>query len=139
MSFTQLGLRPASQGPVPCKICAEPSHLYGVVDLNRPCEIPGGVRPPLSGVPIYYRRCAACGFLFTDAFDDWSQDQFKTHIYNDGYHLFDPDYQTSRPSNNAAVVANFWAAHKAGMRVLDFGGGNDVFCSALRTADFGKP
>jgi SAM-dependent methyltransferase len=136
MSFTQLGLRPASSAAISCKICAQPSELYGVVDLHRPCEIPGGVRPPLSGVPVYYRRCAMCGFLFTDAFDDWSEDQFKTHIYNDGYHAFDPDYQTSRPNNNAGLVANFWAAHKAGMRVLDFGGGNDVFCSVLRASGF---
>jgi DNA-binding XRE family transcriptional regulator/SAM-dependent methyltransferase len=138
MSCTELGLRPASPGAVPCKICAEPSPVYGVVDLNRPCEIPGGVRPPPSSVPISYHRCAACGFLFTDAFDDWSHDQFRTHIYNDDYHLFDPDYQTARPTNNANVVADFWAAHKAGMRVLDFGGGNDVFCSILRARGFSE-
>lgn len=138
MSFTELGLRPASPGAIPCKICAEASQLYGVVDLNRPYEIPGGVRPPPSSVPISYRRCAACGFLFTDTFDDWTQDQFKTHIYNDDYHLFDPDYQTARPTNNATVVGDFWATHKAGIRVLDFGGGNDVFCSVLRARGFAE-
>jgi SAM-dependent methyltransferase len=136
MSQNQLGLRPVSATALSCKICAGPSELYGVVDLHRPCEIPGGVRPPLSGVPVYYRRCGACGFLFTDAFDDWSEDQFKTHIYNDGYHVFDPDYRTSRPNGNAGFVANLWAGHKASMRVLDFGGGNDVFCAALRASGF---
>jgi SAM-dependent methyltransferase len=109
-----------------------------VVDFNRPCEIPGVVSPPLSGAPVYYRRCAACGFLFTDAFDDWREDQFKRHIYNDDYHLFDPDYQTKRPNHNAAVVTNFWGDHKAGMRVLDFGGGNDLFCKALRAGGFSE-
>src|SRR5262245_61459490 len=131
-----LGLRPVSAGPLSCKICDGVAELYGVVDINRPCEIPGGCRPPLSGIPVYYRRCAACGFLFTDTFDDWSEDQFKTHIYNDGYLAFDPDYVTKRPNANAALVTKFWAAHKANMRVLDFGGGNDVFCEALRANGF---
>ena len=104
--------------------------------MHRPCEIPNGVRPPLSGVPIYYRRCATCGFLFTDAFDDWSIEQFKTHIYNDGYLAFDPDYAGKRPSGYASTVAQLWAAHKANTRVLDFGGGNDVFSAALRVSGF---
>jgi SAM-dependent methyltransferase len=138
MSSNQLSLRPASATVSPCKICQGPSELYGVADSNRPCEIPGAVHPPLSGVPVYYRRCVACGFLFTDAFDDWREDQFKRHIYNEDYHLFDPDYQTKRPNNNAGIVANLWAGHKAGMRVLDFGGGNDVFCKALRTGGFSE-
>ncbi len=128
MLSTELGLRPAFRAPIACKICEGNSPLFGVVDMHRPCEI-GGEPPPLSGVPVYYRRCAACGFLFTDAFDDWSHEQFKTHIYNDGYIAFDPEYLTKRPTANAAFVANLWAAHKAGMRVLDYGGGNDTFCA----------
>jgi len=104
--------------------------------MNRPCQTAHAHRPALSGVPIYYRRCAACGFLFTDAFDDWSVDQFRTHIYNDGYVAVDPDYLVTRPTTNAGAVARFWAPHKADMRVLDFGGGNDVFCTALRSDGF---
>src|SRR5262249_5069744 len=72
MLSTDLGLRPASQTPISCKICDSDAALYGVVDLQRPCEFPGGARPPLSGVPVYYRRCPQCSFLFTDAFDDWN-------------------------------------------------------------------
>jgi SAM-dependent methyltransferase len=133
---TQLGLRPVSTAAVSCKICGGASNLYGVVDMNRPCQTHHAHRAPLSGVPIYYRRCATCGFLFTDAFDDWSVDQFKAHIYNDGYVAVDPDYQVTRPNANAGAVARFWAPHKAGMRVLDFGGGNDVFCASLRASGF---
>ena len=51
-------LKPASAEPVPCKICDDPAPLYGVVDFNRNCEIPNGVKLALSGTPIYYRRCA---------------------------------------------------------------------------------
>jgi 2-polyprenyl-6-hydroxyphenyl methylase/3-demethylubiquinone-9 3-methyltransferase len=129
----QFALRPVSPASLSCKICDGQAALYGVVDFHKSCQ---NLKVPVSGMPIYYRRCAACGFLFTDAFDDWSQDQFKTHIYNDAYLPFDPDYQTARPSANAKLVSQLWAQHKAGMRVLDFGGGNDVFCTALRADGF---
>jgi Methyltransferase domain len=136
MQSNSFGLRSVSAEPLPCKICDGAAALYGVVDMHRPCETPGVVRPPLSGVPIYYRRCAACGFLFTDAFDDWGMDQFKTHIYNDGYLAFDPDYAIQRPSNNAKTIAGLWSAHRSDMRVLDYGGGNDVLCAVLRANGF---
>jgi hypothetical protein len=135
MLSTDLGLRPASQTPISCKICDGDAALYGVVDLQRPCEFPGGARPPLSGVPVYYRRCPQCSFLFTDAFDDWNLKQFKTHIYNDGYQALDPE-GLKRPSSNADVVANLWTAFKTEMRVLDFGTGEDTLCSVLRARGF---
>ena len=106
-------LRLVSTEPVPCKICGGAAPLYGVVDFNRNREIPNGVKLALSGTPIYYRRCAQCKFLFTDAFDDWSIEQFKTHIYNDDYELVDADYRSLRPRANADVVARLWGAIKA--------------------------
>ncbi len=136
MSPDQFALRPASPGPISCKICDGASALFGVVDLNRPCLIANAHQPPLSGASVYYRRCAACGFLFTDALDDWSVDQFKTHIYNDDYHLFDPDYQTKRPTGNAGLVTQLWDSKKDSVRLLDFGGGNDVLCATLRSQGF---
>ena len=42
----------------------------------------------------------------------------------------------ARPSGNAAMIASLWNSHKHGMRVLDFGGGNDMLCSALRASGF---
>ena len=129
-------LKRISPAPAPCKICGSPAPLYGVVDFHRSSEIPGGTRLPLSGLPVYYRRCAACSFLFTDAFDDWSDAEFKAHIYDDGYLALDPDYVAKRPRVNAGVVERLFGAHKAQLRVLDYGGGNDVLCSALRSAGY---
>jgi SAM-dependent methyltransferase len=129
-------LKPISIEPIPCKICSDTAPLYGVVDFNRNCEIPNGVRLPLSGTPVYYRRCDRCGFLFTDAFDHWSDEQFKEHIYNDSYCVVDPEYAARRPNSNAEAVVRLWGQHKAETRVLDFGGGNDVFCDALRANGF---
>lgn len=131
-----LSLKPASAKVAPCKICQQPSALFGVVDFNRNCVIPGGVKLPLTGTPVYYRRCNACGFLFTDAFDDWSQDDYKSHIYNAEYLAVDPGYVLTRPRDNAGVVQQVFGMHKMTLRVLDYGGGNDVLCSELRAAGF---
>ncbi len=136
MSAKQLALKPVSAAPSPCKICGNMAPLYGVVDFHKCCEEQRGFRLPLSGVPIYYRRCRACGFLFTDAFDDWSDHQFKAHIYNDDYHRVDPDYRTERPASNAETVVRLWDAIKATTRILDYGGGNDGFCTVLRQNGF---
>jgi len=131
-----LSLTPVSAALIRCKICGEPAPLYGTVDFNRNCEISGAVKLPPSGTPVRYRRCRACGFLFTDAFDGWSRDDFKTHIYNDGYAAVDPDYAESRPRNNAAAVITSFGAQKSERRLLDYGGGNDALCAQLREAGF---
>jgi 2-polyprenyl-6-hydroxyphenyl methylase/3-demethylubiquinone-9 3-methyltransferase len=39
---------------------------------------------------------------------------------------------------NAKVVLDMWAQHKSGLRVLDFGGGNDALCTALRDNGFAE-
>jgi hypothetical protein len=124
-------LSPVSAKPIPCKICGEDAKLYGVIDFHK-----GHEKLPLSGVPIYYRRCVACDFLFTDAFDCWSDEQFKTYIYNENYLEIDPDYMGPRPHANADALVRMWGKHKAEMRILDFGGGNDLFCTRLRANGF---
>jgi SAM-dependent methyltransferase len=138
MPLNHPALRPVSTAPQPCKICGGSAALYGVVDFNKSCEERRGIRLPLAGVPVYYRRCAGCGFLFTDAFDDWSTGDFQAHIYNDAYHAVDPDYGSARPRLNADLVTNLWGACRADIGVLDFGGGNDAFCGTLRERGFAQ-
>jgi len=130
------GLRPISTAPCPCKICGSAAPLFGVVDFHQSCVGIRGVQFRLSGVPIYYRRCGNCSFLFTDAFDDWTVEQFKTHIYNEEYKLVDPDYSDMRPRENAGAVVRLWGPLRRETRVLDFGGGNDTLCTVLREAGF---
>jgi hypothetical protein len=129
-------LKPVSAASAPCKICGGAAALYGVVDFHKSCVEVQGARLPLSGVPIYYRRCASCEFLFTDAFDGWSVAQFKADIYNDGYGAVDPDYEIVRPQSNANEVIKLWGPYKARTRILDYGGGNDAFCALLRASEF---
>ncbi len=125
-------LKPASAAATPCKICGGAAAVYGAVDFHKSCEEWRGSRLPPAGVPITYRRCASCGFLFTDAFDDWSEARFSEHIYNAGYAAVDPDYQLSRPRGNAGLVDRLWGQYKDKLRVLDYGGGNGVLCNDLR-------
>lgn len=129
-------LKPMLATTAACKICGGRASLFGVVDFNRSCEDWREVFFPLSGVPIYYRRCAECKFLFTDAFDDWSIEEFKTLIYNDDYKLIDPEYESARARGNADAVARLWGAVKSEIRVLDYGGGNGTFSAVLRDAGF---
>jgi hypothetical protein len=131
-----MSLKPVSAAPAPCKICQQPAALFGVVDFNRCCKISDGIILPPSGTPVYYRRCGACGFLFTNAFDDWSDADFKANIYNVGYLAVDPDYAKARPRSNAAAVQQLFGAQKTELRVLDYGGGSNVLCSELRAAGF---
>lgn len=129
-------LKPVLAGPAPCKICGSASPLYGVVDFNHSCKTPHGKRFPLLGVPIYYRRCPACGFMFSDCFDDWTEHEFKQHIYDDLYVAVDPDYIETRPKATARLVEQLFRKDKSRLRLLDYGGGNGVCCQELRVSGF---
>lgn len=131
-----LSLKTARGTQPPCKICGGATALFGTVDFNRPCQIPDAVRMPALGAPVRHYRCEACGFLFTDAFDDWTHADFQANIYNDDYIKFDPDYREARPYNNAIAVVQLFGTDREHRRVLDFGGGNDVLCTELRKAGF---
>jgi 2-polyprenyl-6-hydroxyphenyl methylase/3-demethylubiquinone-9 3-methyltransferase len=110
--------------------------MVGSVDFNKSCEDRRGMRLPIYGHAIYYRRCPACGFLFTDAFDDWTPEDFATHVYNADYVQVDPDYGQLRPVGNAAFVARLFEARKSRLNALDYGGGNGAFAKCLRAHGF---
>nr|WP_199068069.1 class I SAM-dependent methyltransferase [Chromobacterium sp. ASV5] len=84
------------------------------------------------GVLIPYFQCRECGFVFTQAFDAWSPEDFVEHIYNDDYHLSDPPFLDIRPAGNARMI---WASLRQRLQngaLLDFGGGNGSFARHLR-------
>jgi 2-polyprenyl-6-hydroxyphenyl methylase/3-demethylubiquinone-9 3-methyltransferase len=131
-------LPPLRQGTRPaCKVCGGETRLFGVKDFNRNCEEQRGLRLPDLGADVAYHRCTRCALIFTDAFDDWSDEDFATHIYGDGYAAVDPDYAEVRPVNmGKGVGARFAAFHDR--RVLDYGGGNGRFAEELRGKGFGS-
>src|SRR5471032_796729 len=87
-----------------CKVCNEPAPLYGVTDVNKSCEERRGRYLPLTGVPVYYHRCDACGLIFTTAFDHWGKAAFILDFIKKGHEF----------------------------RCLDYGGGNGRLTSLLR-------
>jgi hypothetical protein len=127
-------LRPVRPS-VPCKICAATAALHGVVDFNKSCAGSGGTVFPLAGVPIFYHRCPSCGFLFTEAFDDWDYASFWRHIYNDDYLLVDPQHAGERAESNSVPVAELAEATGA-VRILDYGGGNGTLARVLADNDY---
>lgn len=120
-----------------CKCCDGAASLFCVVDFHKNCEDRRRPSWPLAGIPIYYYRCGACGFLFSSDFDSFSPDDFRKHIYNDRYVEADPDFEKVRPESNARWVAGAlpMARHAA---ILDYGGGNGLFARLLRAAGFAR-
>ena len=131
-SFQQI----ASAEPVPCKICLGASALFGVVDFNKSCIEAQGRRLAFSGYPVYYRRCAACSFTFTTAFDTWSHAEFLARIYNSDYIRVDPDFVESRPAGNAKVLAETFKLSRGHIDILDYGGGSGLTAELLRKQGF---
>jgi Methyltransferase domain len=125
-------IRGPTAGSIPCKICQGATHLCGVVDFGRSClDDDHGRNPSMAGIPIYYRRCSDCEFLFTDAFDDWQEDLFRYYIYNDDYTKVDPSYASSRPLGMAKNFLRRTQHLPASLNVLDYGGGTGAFASHL--------
>lgn len=116
--------------------------MHGVVDFNKSCEIERGLALELSGVPVWYYRCSSCGFLFTRDLDGFSIEDWRKHIYNDGYALVDPDHAGARAEANAPLVrsiveqlgltdAGLAAILMARRSWLDYGSGNGTLTGLL--------
>lgn len=118
-----------------CKICGHSTALYDVVDLGKEC----GLSPypvGLCGVPVYYRRCMQCQFVFTSFFDEFSTEDWATYIYNKEYERIDPDYGLARPAGNAQLLRAFLLGRKRQTCGFDFGGGNGMTAKLMRAIGF---
>lgn len=114
-----------------CKICGGDSFPYDVLDFNKSCESPY-YPVDMSMIPVIYRLCRECGFIFTDFFDDFSDDQWKQYIYNDNYIHVDPEYKVIRPCENASMLRCFLDRPKQTIIGLDYGGGNGATAALVR-------
>ncbi len=119
-----------------CKCCGAQAGLAGFVDFARDCHGVNRKRNVVSGVPVPYYRCASCEFAFTDGFDDWSHEEFREHVYNDEYALFDPRFADERPREVASMIVRLFKQRH--LRVLDYGGGNGRMAELLREAGFAE-
>ena len=126
-------LRRAGAGePVRCKVCGGDTTMFDVVDFAKSCD--EGLYPAgLAAVPVYYRRCRDCSFIFTDFFDDFAPQQWRAHLYNDDYYQrVDPAYLDRRPASNAHGVDRLLRRYKSQVIGLDYGGGSGRTCERLR-------
>jgi 2-polyprenyl-6-hydroxyphenyl methylase/3-demethylubiquinone-9 3-methyltransferase len=124
-----------SETQTPCKCCGARSPLFGVIDFHENCERVRRKVLDLSGIPIYYYRCPQCRFLFTTAFDQFSPQDWKEHVYNEQYHLVDPDFNEVRPRDKAGFLAKLFPNAKP-QRLLDYGGGNGQTAELLGNLGF---
>ncbi len=131
----RMELQPICPKHTQCKCCGQQASRYGIVDFHKNCESYRNNALEISGIPIYYHRCPACGFIFTTAFDQFSNEDFEHYIYNDQYPLIDPDYREARPKGNAGLLSNLFQVNRP-RRVLDYGGGSGVLAETLRTVGF---
>lgn len=119
-----------------CKVCGNSSPLFDVVDFGKHCSNSNPYQFGLVGVPVYYLRCCHCGFIFTEFFDNWSSDQFQSHIYNEDYCKVDPEYLGSRPKRLASIIIENLSSAPKDMSILDFGSGLGIFATQLVNAGF---
>lgn len=113
-----------------CKCCGGNSKLFDVVDFNKT-----GIPYELSGMPVYYYRCQSCGFIYTNFFDNFTDYDFATRVYNDEYILVDPDYVEARPKRNAESINALLSKYKD-YDILDYGGGNGKLMQFLMEDGF---
>lgn len=125
--------------PHGCAICGATHLSYaGSKDFGESCNdyFEGRRMFEQYDAPIPYYQCQACGFLFSIAFEDWTEDDFRNHVYNEHYILTDPLFDSHRPKENAALIGTLFHREKASAKLLDFGGGKGLTAQHLQEAGF---
>jgi len=117
-----------------CKICGGSSSFFDLVDFNKSCSLALYPFGP-AGIPIAYLKCDACGFVFTNFFDDWTPQDFSEFIYNDDYVKVDGEYTGARPTRIAAALKRWLADHRQ-TRILDYGSGAGILVDQMRAGGF---
>lgn len=114
-----------------CMICKSIAYPFDMVDFNKTGDYdlyPNG----LSGIPVVYHRCEACGFVFTNFFDEFPPDWWEKYVYDEEYYsIIDPEYKSVRPIVNAKEISAVLTG-KHGVVGLDYGGGNGMTAQLLR-------
>jgi 2-polyprenyl-6-hydroxyphenyl methylase/3-demethylubiquinone-9 3-methyltransferase len=118
-----------------CKVCEGDSRFFDVVDFNKICSDTEPYFYGASGIPVHYFQCYSCGFIFTNFFDDWTNDEFSAFVYNDDYIKVDGEYISVRPERTAIDIAKRLAGIQH-LSILDYGSGSGVFANHLRTLGY---
>lgn len=125
--------RVAAQAMHSCKICGKDSPFFDRLDFNRVCGSATDYFNGAAGVDVYYRKCASCGFIFTDFFDSFTPELWRDHIYNpDYYESIDPEYKLIRPAHDSNELDCLLRSPSRRWIGLDYGGGNGLMSDLLR-------
>jgi len=114
-----------------CQICNNLSIPLDVVDFNKSCIEANGKFLHKSLHPVYYFICEKCGFAFAPELYLWSEEKFKSNIYNAKYELVDPDYKSVRPLSNAKMLLHTFQSLENRFFHLDYGGGSGLLSKVL--------
>lgn len=109
-----------------CKICRADAPVFDTVDAAKSCCEPMGLVLPRTGTRVTYHRCGSCAFVFTTWCDDFTAEDFRREIYNDGYQQVDPLYREIRPRASARLLRAVFAdacRFDAPPTLLDYGAG----------------
>ncbi|WP_419805473.1 class I SAM-dependent methyltransferase [Terriglobus sp.] len=129
-------LRGARLSPsAPCKICGGKASPFDVVDFSKSCSKDQYVLG-FAGIPVIYRMCTECNFIFTDFGDSFTGQEWQTYVYNKDYITVDPEYLRVRPCRNARELSTLLAGRQKTVVGLDYGGGNGNTAALLRTNDW---
>ncbi|MBI1363843.1 MAG: methyltransferase domain-containing protein [Proteobacteria bacterium] len=128
------GLAPAPA----CPCCNGKTSLFGTKEFNITGNdyFCGERQFTDSGIQVPYYTCNTCSYLFTNAMDSWSDEDFKNLIYNNEYIKTDPPFTYDRPKGNAEMLAHLFGATRNVLTVLDYGGGNGLLAKMLKGKGF---
>ena len=117
---------------IKCKCCDTLSPLLGYVDFFKSRDEDyyndrNAVKPSPPQTDIPYFRCPHCGFIFTNAMDSWSIDDFRKYIYGVTNYMF-VDNGNTRETVSYKMglnIAQYFINSKSDLRVLDYGAGGN--------------
>ncbi len=134
-ALPRLDNRAVLEGRARCRVCGHTATLFDVVDFNKYCDPNDSHSLGWAGMPVPYRRCLVCSYLYTDFFRDWTREEFSRFIYNDDYILVDHEYLSIRPDHVAGDFRDRLEGCEAA-KILDYGSGAGVFVERLREYGF---
>lgn len=112
-----------------CKMCGDIANYFFSVDFSKnSCGVPA----KQYGIAVNHYRCVKCDHIFTDFCDDWSHEDFSQNIYNDSYHVYDPEYDGTRSKFIASIISEIAGDIIPSLSMLDFGSGQGVFEQEMR-------
>ena len=113
----------SSQEQVDCPVCGGNSRYLDTLEGNRSCEDRHGLTMLTADWLASYYLCSECQHCFAPELCTWTDEQFRTQIYNAEYAQVDPDYLEIRPQANARLLQQTFRPGDD-LRHLDYGGGD---------------